>query len=179
MTECFHREELQRERIVHFTRLGRREDNRRTKLGFSNALERKRYELHSSTWATPGDSKLFAGHHSISNPLLEMKRITGDVSRFGRCKKRFGKPRTIGKTGDVPSASGHSPLPLGRIFPVERIESFIAVKCESDDPKTETAVKSIRKRLKWVSSLVEHLTKTHKHSIQAQDEKKDISHTSF
>jgi hypothetical protein len=141
---------------VHFTGLGVREDKGRTKPGLTNAAERKRYEVSSATQVAPGDTKLFAGHHSISNPLLEMKRITGGGSTTGRCKKFFGKPRPRAIVGieHVPSARGHSPLPLGRIFPVERIESFISVKCETDDPKTEMAFKTIRKRPKFVHSIV-------------------------
>jgi hypothetical protein len=66
-----------------------------------------------------------------------MKRITGGGSRGSGCKKFFGKCRMIRKTEYVPSAIGHSRLPLGRIVPVDRIESFISVKCVSDYPKAE------------------------------------------
>jgi hypothetical protein len=76
-----------------------------------------------------------------------MKRITADGLRRRRGEKLFGLLRAIRAIEHVPSAKGHPRSPLSRISSVERIESFISVECESDDLKTEIAVKTIRERL--------------------------------
>jgi hypothetical protein len=52
------------------------------------------------------DRKLSTGDHEISNPLLEMKRVTGDGSGIGRCKKLFGQPRAIRAIEHVENKKG-------------------------------------------------------------------------